>query len=126
MDGNPPRPPRPQRSPPRESRRPPLMERNSTTGGLAPSQRNDSDGLRTRTFSADVHEGITTNANSARYHRHNRSKVRFENVDPRLMMSLERPDLEDEAETVSFYIYYIRIDFIWHVASCFGNSDYTV
>jgi len=109
MDGNPPRPPPPpppQRSPPQssppKSRRPPLMQRNSTTGGLAPSQRYDNDtGLRTRTFSADVHEGVTANSNSvtARHHRHTRSKVRFESVDPLLRMSLERPDIEDEAET---------------------------
>lgn len=134
MDGNPPRPPPPpppQRSPPQSSppkpRRPPLMQRNSTTGGLAPSQRYDNDtGLRTRTFSADVHEGVTANSNSvtARHHRHTRSKVRFESVDPLLRMSLERPDIEDEAETVSLF-FYTLIDFVYSVLLWSSLSAFT-
>jgi hypothetical protein len=62
---------------------------------------------RTRTYSANSARDVYSKNGVAaprgvHYRSGSSSRLREAAVDPLLMVSLERPDLEDEAETVSF------------------------
>ena len=115
----------------RTSPNPPTTNREGSTRSKPPEMQHDSmmkraiaDGAeRARTYSANsTHDTNPTVTRSGSHYRSaNNVRFREPSLDPLLMASLERPDLEDEAETVSFlylpstvFIYIIIL--ILHIA----------
>jgi hypothetical protein len=97
------------------------MQRNLTTGSVSPLKPEENlpppvIGGRSRTYSAnnarDIHSsggsrgsgGMPPPRGMLYYRSASSARFREQNLDPLLMVSLERPDLEDEAETVSIFV----------------------